>query len=67
VNPRKRWWSVIGTVVAAAYAVTVLTHAPGVTYAVIAVLAGAAYSVTARLSRSGPDPMTGPQESNPRE
>ena len=60
MNPRKRWWSVISTVVAAAFAVAALTHAPGVTYAVIAVLGGAAYSVAARLSRSGPDPMAGP-------
>ncbi len=50
MNPRKRWWSVISTIVGAAFVVAALVHAPGTTYAVIAVIGGMAYSVVWRLT-----------------
>ena len=52
-NWRSRWWSVISTVVGAAFIVVVLLHGPGVAYAVVAVIGGMAYSIVGRLTRGG--------------
>jgi hypothetical protein len=48
---RRAPWAAVSMVTGAAFAIIALLHAPGVAYAIVAILAGLAYSLVHRYSR----------------